>query len=477
MIGQTHMLMEREPVQSDERTFTLNDVKMETPVGNALDSHKMFDRLLNVEVSSYRNNGKNLPRKAIEYVSTTKSLGFDAHGTNGFLYTLSKAYANHHSLTLKPCDLMYVISNGLAIHIKKNSDKLKEYFSDQVERYKIVVRRDGFVKGSLNNDWFGVFDEFASSVEKTVLDTELISLMKREFASTTSKSMAARNISIMNAMQPYCSYELQTMCGIPQITLRGSQEEWDHVRKFANYLRKYDLDWWIDELDKVLVQFVAVTGDIQDDEIDLEFWNNMVKKEGGSGGPYYSGWISSFFPYMEGGSGAYRQNDFELHFTSSSIPSGISSVDVLWKYLGTDIPMKVHTGMMCCTVNKKGSLRPKMLFCVEDCGPQPPVVTNVNGYAVGDKDVDGFVITNEAVLTSQQGRYCNPAAIHYYAKYNRIEGITVNCDLCKTKNISVSVSHGENYDLCMKCVDRVTTFTKLNTPPPSRYGFGYNYGY
>jgi len=450
------------------RTFTLNDVKMETPVGKAIDSDKLFNRMLNPETSPYSTQPKS-PIRAIEYTSKTKSLGFEAYGMNGLLFTATKAYSDHHSLTLKPCDIMYAISNALAIHIGKNSDKLKEHFSDQVEKYKIVVRRDGFVKGSQNNDWFGVFDEFASSVGKTVLDTELISLMQKKFESTTRKSLAARNISIMDAMQPYCTYEMHTKCGIPQITLRGSSEEWEHVRKFANYLRKYDLDWWINELDKVLEQFVLTTGNIQDDVIDLEFWNNMVKEYDESGGPYYSGWISVFFPYI-GSKNNLKRNNFIDEFTSSSIPSSISNVDMLWKYLGTDIPMKLHTGVMCCTVNKKVSLRPKLLFCVEDCGPDSKIRT-INGFKVGENDVDGFVITEQAKEASVHGRYCNPARLHYYNKYGHANS-TVNCDLCKTQKIDVCISYGTDYDLCLKCVDRVITFTKATEPKQNNNRFG-----
>lgn len=454
------------------RTFTLNDIKLETPIGKAIDSDKLFDGILNPQ-SPYRQTQSNSPKRVIEYTSKTKSSGFNAYGMNGLLFTVTKAYSDHYSLTLKPCDIMYAISSALAIYIGKNADKLKEHFSDQVEKYKIIVNRDSFVKGSLNNDWFGVFDEFATVVGKTVLDTELISLMQKKFESTTRKSMAARNISIMNAMQPYCTYELHTKCGIPQITLRGSSEEWEHVRKFANYLRKYDLDWWINELDKVLEQFVLASGDIQDKDIDLDFWNKMVKEVDESGGPYYSGWISVFFPYI-GSKDDLRRNNFTDEFTSSSIPSAITNVDMLWKYLGKDIPMKIHTGMMCCTVNKKGSLRPKLLFCVEDCGPESRQM-KVNGFVIGDKDVDGFEITAQAKEAALHGRYCNPASLHYHSKYGRTEGITVNCDLCKTKKIDVCLAYGTNYDMCLKCIDRVVTFVKTKEPPKKPAYYGSNY--
>lgn len=446
---------------SQEVTFKLNDT---TPTINLkaskLNSKALFDRVLNPKTSSYSSRAKTTKVRNIEYVSTTKSTGFDAQGLNGLLFTWTKSFADHLPLTIKPDDIMYTLSAGLATHIKLNAEKLKNYFSDQPDKYKIVVRRDEFVRGSATNDWMSVFDEFVITVGKTVLDKELITRMQQTFESSTRKSMTARNISIMEAMSPYCNYELQTMCGIPEITLKGSHEEWVRVRDFANYLRKYDLDWWIDVLDPVLEQFIqtALNARYNPDEIDTTFWNEMVKKIGGSGGPYFSGWVSTLFPYLTGYKGLDK-NDFKKQFTSDMAPSGIATVDVMWDYLGKKIPLKVHAGMMCCTLNKKGSLKPKMLFCVEDCGPQL-----INDFEVGDTEVDGITITEDAKNAVMYGKFYYPAQLHYIYKYGSIDAVTVNCDLCKVKTITASVSYRDDYDLCLTCAGRVTTFMKERCP-------------
>ena len=456
--------------EQEKCTFTLNDIKPEVPVGTKFDPHKIFDDRLNPKMHRMFDREDPAPPKVIEYVSMTNATGFSAHGTNGLLFAVTLAYATHYPLTLKPCDIMLAISQGLAIHIKENAKALKAHFSDQQEKYKITIIRNDFVKGSVDNDWFSVFDEFATVAGNTVLDKELVPLMQKEFKSSTQKSLAARNICIMDAMSPYVDYTMHTMCGIPQITLRGTPDEWIHVRTYANYLRKYGLDWWIDELDKVLEKFVNTSQDLHDgttDSIDLEFWNSMVKVGGGSGGPYYSGWISKMFPYF--GSEKFIRNDFTRRFTSGSIPSGISTVDMMWKYYGLDVPLKLHSGVMGCAVNKFGSLRPEMLFCVEDCTPVIPKPKLINGYEVGETTVDGFVITDEAKDAVRFGKLYYPAALHYYHKYNRTDGIHVNCDLCKGKNIAASVSNDDKYDLCPKCVERVVTFLEDKKP---KTGFG-----
>ena len=36
-------------------------------------------------------------------------------------------------------------------------------------------------------------------------------------------------------------------CGISKINLEGTLEDWEKILEKTNKLRKYELDWWIDE--------------------------------------------------------------------------------------------------------------------------------------------------------------------------------------------------------------------------------------
>jgi len=52
----------------------------------------------------------------------------------------------------------------------------------------------------------------------------------------------------MDAMKSYFAYELETLCGIPQIRLEGSADDWHDLRERTEYLRRYDLEWWCDQM-------------------------------------------------------------------------------------------------------------------------------------------------------------------------------------------------------------------------------------
>jgi len=101
----------------------------------------------------------------------------------------------------------------------------------------------------------------------------------------------------MGAMQKFFSYYGVTLCGIPEITLLGTTEDWKSVRDRASALAEYDLEWWTRELLPILDQFIAAS----EGRVDADFWKSIYKVQGGSGGPYISGWIVDLFPYLTKG--------------------------------------------------------------------------------------------------------------------------------------------------------------------------------
>ena len=108
---------------------------------------------------------------------------------------------------------------------------------------------------------------------------------------------AASEIVLMGAMQKFFSYYGVTLCGIPEITLLGTTEDWKSVRDRASALAEYDLEWWTRELLPILDQFIAAS----EGRVDADFWKSIYKVQGGSGGPYISGWIVDLFPYLTKG--------------------------------------------------------------------------------------------------------------------------------------------------------------------------------
>ena len=101
----------------------------------------------------------------------------------------------------------------------------------------------------------------------------------------------------MDTVQHYFNYSMPCGCGFPSITLTSTPEDWERVRKKAEGLRKYKLDWWLHALLPVLDQFVAAAHG----KPDSDFWRSLCFVNTGSSFPVYeplTGWVNAFFPYL-----------------------------------------------------------------------------------------------------------------------------------------------------------------------------------
>jgi len=214
-------------------------------------------------------------------------------GKNGFLHALLLSFAHHLPLSLKPDHIWLLITNAFASHVNLNSSRLRSLFTSSSQKLPLRVRDDSLVKGSSHNDWGSVLSCFSDQIADRI-GSELRDALVANFSTTTLAEKAASEIVLMDTVQSYFKYEVYTRCGIPEITLRGTKEDWAGMRKRLDFMRKFDLDWWLDDLDFVLSHFERAF----DGDIDRDFWRSFFKKNEQSGGPYISGWVNTLFPYI-----------------------------------------------------------------------------------------------------------------------------------------------------------------------------------
>ena len=90
---------------------------------------------------------------------------------------------------------------------------------------------------------------------------------------------------------------------------------------------------------------------------------------GGSGGPYISGWIIFLFPYLDAGSknhyvfggnwkDASSKKSFFSRLTTSSFKYHMNQIPFTWNYLGTEIKMLFVGGLVGVVSEKDNSLMP-----------------------------------------------------------------------------------------------------------------------
>jgi len=253
-------------------------------------------------------------------------------GYNSFFNGMYQAYAEHRPFVLSPDMIWLLISQGFSRHVNANPEQLRKYFVDFSGKLTLVVNSNNdLLKDSTN--WEEVFPQFTSQIAEHA-GIELTNTLTSNFSTTTEIERIASEITIMETMEPYFEYVVMyVVCGIPEITLQGTTEDWKKIIDKTKKLGKYDLKWWTNELEPLLKEFVKAS----EGDIDKEFWRNMFKYHSQKkyGAPkIIDGWIVKFFPYDKDG----KRNNLNELVGGGSLPEEMVKVDL--KYIKTD---GIHT--------------------------------------------------------------------------------------------------------------------------------------
>jgi hypothetical protein len=204
-----------------------------------------------------------------------------------------RAFMDHRPLCLSPDIIWLMICQGVANHVNSNAEELRSRFVSQEGKIQISVRRDDIVKGSPENPWAEAIQELTKQVREHI--GSAFDFFQPTFTTTGPVEQAAAGIVLLDAMQSYFDYDMETFCGILAITLERTLQDWQIVADRTEQFGPLDLEWWLEPLRPVLRQFVAAA----QGEIDRPFWQSFYKYHDESGGPMLTGWISALFPYLK----------------------------------------------------------------------------------------------------------------------------------------------------------------------------------
>lgn len=412
--------------------FKVDDVSPNSPLNvfshrQTMTPEKILLGLIDTSPPDYGFGPKSIePKPYLEAVMEQKE-DYYSNYINSFFLSCSEAYAHHLPLELDVDHVKLTITQAFAIHVNENSGTLRELLVKHNDKKKIIVNRNDFIRGQKNN-WPEVFNEFAVKVKNDINDAELIEVIQSPTQTTTIETMAALNVSIIDSFQKFYDYTLMTRCGIPNITLRGSIDDWMSLKKLLSIMEKYDFKWYTNKMQTIIDEFIlAAQG-----TANINFWKNMVKYQNMSGGPYYQGWIKYFFPYLKKNSG-YIKSKFteDYKIISNNIPSGLSSVPIDWIYYDQQIELKFCAGFAGIKITENNCITPAIMWCIQD------IEKSKNNYDLPQKFIDIYM----------HGTYFNPAKKHYGRETRVI------CDMCK-KDIIICVGYDKS-DLCLDCINKI----------------------
>lgn len=335
-------------------------------------------------VSDVKLNSKSLATSTIDEAMTQRIAGkSEAAGADtdsviqglpqhGLLVAAHTAFQEHYPLVLSPDMIWLCIAQGFATHTNLNAEVLRDKFVKHQGKVKLDVRRDNFEKGAARNDWPGVFTELSNQIAGHIGKQR--DLVVCGFSTTTPISRAASEITLLDAMQSYFEYHVYTRCGIPEITLLGTSDDWRTIRARAAALTEYGLDWWTQALLPVLDQFVCAS----EGNVDTSFWQSFYKWKSRSGGDEISGFVNTLFPYVKNQrTGEITKKNGSMNgwasgdVGSGSFPSGLSKAPFTWHYYGEEFPMVFIGGFAGATQETNGAVRPALGWAVADASSIP----------------------------------------------------------------------------------------------------------
>jgi hypothetical protein len=211
---------------------------------------------------------------------------------HALLTAMCFSFYDHVPLRLTPDAVWITLARGFALHVNLNAEELRHRFVRHSGQKKLNVTRMDFLPGN-DNPWPEVFAGFADRIDEHT--GGLSSIVRADFSTTGPTELAASHLMAMDTFKSYFEYELFAGCGIPCITLAGTEQDWNRLRQRAQQFTDYGLENWISALDPILQQFCnAKRGNV-----DNQFWKCMFRYNSGSGPAVMTGWVNVLFPYFK----------------------------------------------------------------------------------------------------------------------------------------------------------------------------------
>ena len=242
------------------------------------------------------------------------------HALVGAVYL---AYGRHYPLVLSPDAVWITLAQGFAQHIKLHADSMRADLVRHRGKKKLVARP--FSLDTRDTAfWSEVIEELTTQIRQHA-SPELADLVCCDFSTTGPVERMVSQVVLMDVVSPFFQYGIDTICGIPSITLTGTHQDWVRLCLKVGRLRHYGLSAWVERILPICHQFVLASKG----EIDRSFWRRIIHVHEACGSDIIDGWIAALFPYLHD----EATGDFSKENTGGSVdlldfPPGMSTVAI-----------------------------------------------------------------------------------------------------------------------------------------------------
>ncbi|MCP4438274.1 MAG: DUF4419 domain-containing protein [Aureispira sp.] len=373
---------------SPSNTFKVCDVTPSSTPLKEIPANTIIQTLLETQKNQYLTS-EEASKTSIDPVVLCSSVEKDEQlintHTHALVQAVYNAYADHRPLVLSPDMIWLLIAQGFSLHVTENAEDLRHLFVDHEGQINLDVKRGSYVPNS-RPFWEGIFPDFSDAIAKNTKGN-VKELVTASFSGTGIIEKAAFEITLMDAMSAYFTYSVSITCGIPNITVEGTPEDWADIEDRLEQLKAYDLDWWVDDLKPIIAEFKAAS----EGKAKTSFWEDIftaqTQRIGCGSETFYRGWIFKFFPYLKNGrkadgTSAYSKNHLLISREAnpenspilelSSLPSGLAKAKVLLNNNGAMTMLYFNAGFAGIEqADETLALRPNIHWFVVDTRQKP----------------------------------------------------------------------------------------------------------
>lgn len=212
---------------------------------------------------------------------------------NALAQAVDLAFNEHRPLRLTPDALWITLEQGFSIHVRENAERLRSRFVRHQGRQDLSV---GVTAVPSGHEWRDVIARFVEqSAEHLGPDT--VALLTRPFSTTGPDEEMVFRVALMDAFKEYFRYEVVLICGIPEVTLDGTADDYRDLKRRVEAIGEHELRFWTDQLLPICDQWIATA----EGRPDVEFWKAIHRPEEIYGGHLTTGWLARLFPYVARG--------------------------------------------------------------------------------------------------------------------------------------------------------------------------------
>lgn len=265
-----------------------------------------------------------------------------------FIYAAHKSYAEHRPLSISPDGIWLLISQGAISYLANHSEEYKEYSSSLKGDFKLVLDDLEFSSNG-DNEWIKLIDKFNKKLSSRT-SSQLEPFYSPSFSTTDLNIRNAFKICQLSSQSEQFQFGLFSLCGIPEITLEGTTEDWLKIAAKLEQLKRIGMFEWADHLKPIIEEFIEASKG----NVDKTFWNSFYKFNNECGDASISGWILNFFPYNTKGDLRHfiqaKSSDILEHVPDSdpnmSFPSGRNYLPFVWRQKNNSAKMRFEAGFM-----------------------------------------------------------------------------------------------------------------------------------